>query len=356
LIATLLHPLYTVPLLGSFCCTLLFRWLRNGLTATRLLSLLTIYFLAVVPYTFFLWYTSRQETPSIYNASLIHEIIRAPHHLTIPTLVSPGTGYLFFYVAIAVFLAAHPFFSRFDLINNTDLPVHEREKRQDIYTIIGALIGFMLLASVISTLTRIDLLVQLTPYRTGLIVVMLSWLLFLDAFFRSCCWRNLPVSKGVKTGTLIFIFLFGMVVGGRIFIDCSRPMSSEPAKKEMIDWIQTNCSTNRGLFLNYSDIDVRTCCRRSDFFRFQTFSLSPDGQIDWYNRLLIYYDVQESIDYQDYEAVKKFIQEKKPVRIENVLKKIPKPVSYLLKQRNSPIILGRQKLLFSNELYELYGI
>ena len=110
-----------------------------------------------------------------------------------------------------------------------------------------------------------------------------------------------------------------------------------PAGTEVLTFISEN-TTPDDVFLNYSDLDVRTTCLRSDVFRFKTIPLYAEAQWAWYQRLLVVNDVPEDMDPFDYERVRDWIHEERRISLPNVLNKLEIRTTYVLVQRKGPMI------------------
>lgn len=349
LAASVLHPLYALPLLPA----LILSELKNFKTHF-------LYLLAVLPYTIFLWLESRQTINSDINTSMTLEIIRAPHHYRIPNLEHFDYSILIFYL-----------FS-ISLLIISFLVLKKKSPESEYLAIVkinSFLIALLLLTSAVSSFIRIPILIQLTPYRIGVIIVILSWVLFCYTLFKSLNVLNIFM-KRFDLALISFLLLISLLMTLKENGLTTSENKNFSIRKDVISWIKNNTSKN-DLFLNYSDLDIRTETLRSDYFGFQTSPLTANGQIAWYKQFLVYYDVPTSIPPTNYKESKEFASSSHNINISTVLKRSKAPINYIvllknkkpfskvtelvnLSNRNYNYITKDLNLVFENESYRIY--
>lgn len=308
LIASIIHPLYALPLLPA----LVLNKLKN-------IKSHFLYFLAVFPYTIFLWLKSRQTSDSGISASMITEIIRAPHHYKIPNLQYIDHSTLVFYLFSISLLTISYFIFKTKSTKREYLPILE---------IASLLIGLLISTSLVSSFIRIPILIQLTPYRIGVIIVILSWVIFSCSLFKASSNLNNFIKKfDLAFITLLLLISLFMTLKEDHFLTIENKNFTD--RKDVVSWIKNNTSKN-DLFLNYSDLDIRTETLRSDYFGFQTSPLTANGQISWYKRFLAYYDVPSTIPLTNYQESKTFASSTHDININNVLKRSKAPINYIV--------------------------
>lgn len=312
LITSILHPLYAIPLFP----TLVLSEMKN-------LKNHFLYFLAIFPYTIFLWFKSRQTLERNISASMTCEIIRAPHHYKIPTLQNfDQQTFIFYLISTSLLIISFILFKKFS----------PEKKYQPILKINFLLITLLIFTSIISSFIKIPILVQLTPYRIGVIIVILSWILFCDSLFEI----SNKISQSIKKFDLLIVISLLLIS----LIPTLKQENSSLAtnkdfflRKEVISWIRNNTS-RKDLFLNYSDLDIRTETLRSDYFKFQTSPLTANDQITWYKQFLIFYDVPDSIPLTSYQEAKDFASSYHEINIGNVLKRSKASINYIILLKN----------------------
>lgn len=356
---SLIHPLYTLPIVGSFMLILFLQHLMNRQLKKTIFPLM-LYVLSVFPYSILLWSYSAQEIVSEYNASFIHEYIRAPHHLTIPSLNSSNRlDYMrffeltfFFSILTAIVFHYKNIWSIGSFLKNNSLLNRERFITQ-LFLVLICLISYLSLSSLIASFVRLDILVACTPYRMGTIVVALAFILLLGALSEY-------LNKHHKTINTRKLFILALVIiVTSVFIQKKYFKKQDNIDRiNTVNWIRENTNTNE-LWLNYSNIDVRTNCNRSDYFQFKTIPLYEDAQIDWYKRLCTYYDIPQSIRF-NYKAVRKHIKSDcEAIDIKNVITDMnPKKAAFILvdKKQKEKIISLPSTPIFKNTEYEIYDL
>ena len=361
-IGTLLHPLYALPIGGSFVVISLFSFWKDKRKALLEASL---YSLCILPYSFILWYLSCNSPETIYDASLLHEFVRAPHHLVIPSWGSGNVrhylrffGSLFFMFGLILFFwrkttNINQGFFEFLIIKFKSTNIHGVSPLDKLSFILTLLILYLGLASFISSFVRISILVQLTPYRIGLFVTVLV-VLILSYFINQFFIRH----KKYKLSPWLY-YLIPILIAILFFYDKQQGnIVNKENQLTVANWIKNNTS-GEDLFLNYSKFDVRINCLRSDFFQFKTIPLNISGQIDWYDRLLIYYDIPKNIDSTNYrEVAKARTNLNHLIDINKVLKKTTNfsPDFLLLGSNNQVQGVENYALVFENASYRIYKL
>jgi hypothetical protein len=197
----------------------------------------------------------------------------------------------------------------------------------------------LLISSLISTFIRIPLLIQLTPYRMGAIIVVLSWIIVTASIFSKIV-NSKDCYLTYRTFPLMVIKIIVVIVSVIVLISGHRIEGKSPLKEQsdVISWIKSETNES-DMFLNYSDIPIRTQCFRSSYFEFKTMPLTANMQLGWYKRLLAYYDVpgriadksREVKDPKGIKQVKAYIDNMTIVNAKDVASKISVPPKYLIK-------------------------
>ncbi len=356
LIGSLIHPLYALPMAAIFSFVFIFSKLK-GWKEVKGYAPILMYFLSVIPYIGILLYFSHETIETQHNATLIHEIIRAPHHLVIPSLQSSDRlSYLrffelTFFLSILALILYH-FKNVWSPLPKTNLSHTDKsENIRRLFLVLSGLLIYLLGASVISSFVRVDLLVTLTPYRMGTYTIAIAFILMTGA--GSYLLKGFNPSSKLKRGTVGAILLLLTFASIKLVKD-----QIPKPKKEAIQWIEKNTVT-KNLWLNYSDLDIRTNCYRSDYFQFKTIPASAGGQFDWYDRLCNYYAVPADIEY-NYKAVRDHIKNNcEQIDLKTVLSRIKnKRIDYLLIDKKQKEFLTSipSKTLFQNSKYEIYEL
>lgn len=368
-ISTLIHPLYSLPLGGTFIFIMLLSLKR---APKKSIYYTALYALCIFPYSLMLWYLSKQQMETIYNASLIHEFVRAPHHLVIPSFGSGNIRpYLRFFGSSFIMLGLTGFFwwrkyqprkkqGILSILKNSwrDLLTKELRPLDKLLIILALLTSYLLGSSIIASFIRIPILVQLTPYRMGIFVFVL--LFFVLSYYANIYFgerkKNIwNVLLQYFAPTILILFFF------KIPNENNQRSEYQQDRKHVIQWIIDNTEAE-AFFLNYTDVDIRTDCLRSDFFRFKTIPLNNNGQIDWYQRLLIYYCLPNHISGLNYKEVGAF-QRNYPqtVDINLVLSKSSNwNLKYIILSQNNENqqIVGDEEypILFKNNSFKVLDI
>ncbi len=362
---TILHPLYTIPLSFGLLFSLFVDIIKKKETTKSAITYGLGYFLSVFPYSFFVWFTSRQTIKSNIDSSFVMEIIRAPHHYKIPTLYSCDKTTIVFFAYSLILGIISFFIFKFYLTENSITRFKENFFR--LFTINYSLVGLLVFVSLITTFVRFPILVRLTPYRIGVIIVVLTWILFTASLINLFNFKEhlLNAVDVISLCICVGIFLFiNLTWADKI------QSTTKSEKDNFLNWIKNNTSKD-DLFLNYTDADIRTTVLRSDFFRFQAPPLTGDSEISWYKKYCIYYDIPDEINETDYNNVKKYASSKHTINTERVIKRSKAPIKYILisktkksfsriedwvnlKNKNYKYDLNNFKTIFENKDYAVY--
>ncbi len=361
-LGTILHPLYTIPLLPAMLVCTIYDFYKKNIDEKLAVILFSLYSLAVIPYTLFLWLTSKQTINCGYDISFVPEILRGTHHHKIPLLFSLDRNTSTFFL-FSILLSTIGYF------------IHKKKnklKSMDSLLVINfSLIGLLLSISFIAEFARVPILVQLTPYRIGIVITVLSWILFTSSisnFFSRFTDKLNTYSSLVSP--LVFIIVLVLFLS-TLPNQCSDNISYDSqSRNEVISWINKNTSKD-DLFLNYSDLDIRTEVLRSDYFNLRTCYLTGDGQILWYRRMLIYFNIPSNLPENDFFRIRDTLQNKHLITIRNVIQRSRTPIKYIIltkdkrnfsevanllnyKNENYTYNTDGLKNLFENKIYIVY--
>lgn len=362
-IATLFHPLYAIPLLFGLLTTTFIQNFRKRTNKKKYMRICIFYILSVIPYSIFVWSTSHQTITSQIDPSMVLEVIRAPNQTKIPTLFSFDRTTMFFYSYVFI-LGVISF-----LLSNGRKYLSENLNTLTIINYL--LVSYLVIISLISTIHRFPTLVFMTPYRIGVIIVVLTWVIFFTSLASRFNELNNYFHKRCN-----FILSFCLILVSLLSVICayipSKPQEGYKDKLELIRWIKENTRTS-DLFLNYSDIDVRTSAYRADYFNFQMFPLTANSQISWYKQYLIYFDISDSINPGNYMEIDKHAKSSHKIDISRVVNKSNAPIKFILfskdkksfsgiadllglKSNNYTYELKSYKKIFENKNYEIYSV
>lgn len=387
LLATLLHPLYAIPLFLAFLISFLIQIIRRKIGIIEAVKHSIIYAIAVIPYTLFLHLQSKQSIQSTIEPSMVTEFIRAPHHFVIPPF-SPSTFLLKPFLLYVITFSAITFIIWKYLIINSNLLnydvarllkvmrlnqlfiQHEENTKNitnnrlpenlvELIVVNLSLVSLLLLTSFISGFVRISLLVNLTVYRVGLVVVTLTWIILVCSFLNKLEikeYRLNHVGKLLLRAAIVIVLLLSLSDLKKSYATPERSMSS--TQKEVVSWVKGNTNSS-DLFLSYVDFDIRTSCLRSSYFEFKTIPLTADGQILWYERYLNYLDVPKKIAAQKYHEVAMYAESQHQVDISHVVANSGVPIKYILiskldVNRSYAFSLKNFKCVFENDAYQVY--
>jgi hypothetical protein len=366
-LGNLIHPLYALPIAGAILTVFFIQFLTHK--KVTLLGDIAKYLLAVLPYAILLWYATEQGPVSSYNASLMHEHVAHPQHLVIPSARTHNRlSYLRFLEEVVLLLGVSIIILFLRRARNSTLKVTDvflsvkqyfsKEKwsaRFLLYILAISLISYLVLASIIASFTRVAILVQLTPYRMGVFLFVFTLILFLTSLYDTFSVPYSKVWKRVRYPFLAIVFILCF------YKNWSAPLPFSSSTITTINWINNNTEPN-SLFLNYSDIDIRTTCFRSEYFRNKTIPLSNSEQVLWYERLLNYFNIPEQINGTSYKKVGKYIRREGglPIDLQTVVNNIKdvKPSYLLIGEVNKYHFsnLGNWPVLYQQDGYKLYEL
>lgn len=132
----------------------------------------------------------------------------------------------------------------------------------------------------------------------------------------------------------------------------------ELAQSELVlNWIKDHTKES-DLFLNYSNIDIRVGALRPEYFRWKTYAYTADGQISWYQKALIYYNIPRSYRVNSYQEIKEFIVTPHEINLENVLNNANHTIKFILipkKDKSYNFLINKNlKTVYENELFKIY--
>ena len=283
-LAGLLYPIYIIPLFPA----LIFLMYNEEFQKDKMKSVKILISYASIPafYTIFLWVISRQTEKYDFDASYIMEYIRAPWHYKIPSVTYMNKK------AVGFFLLMIPTLIVARKLRGTDY------WSKSLYTLTIGIFGALILTSIIHSIVRIPLIVQISPYRIGLFATMFAFFLVIRLAYP--WWKDRKIEFSQKIGplwtllaSLPFLLLLIFIVNKEL----SHDLMHED-KQELFTWILQN-SDHDDLFVDYANVDVRTNCKRSSYFEHKTIPLTANGQMDWYKRFLAYNNYHEMIHPKD---------------------------------------------------------
>lgn len=368
-LATIVHPLYALNALPMIVGLLAAEWLFAQADLKRQLKVAGGYVLAVLPWSVLIWWVSRQTCCPDFNAVRIHEIVGWPEHLVIPSLRSHGKLPYIRYVEESWMLMAIGLLlfglKRWHHLLAVPSALWRRSfshpfGRTFWFGLLG--FGYLLTVSVIASFAHIDMLVALTPWRMVVVLLGTTALVLWAGLWRGfqAIEPLLPQKWWQRAGILVLVLLFAMAplhkefFRNRVLFEFFYPEE----RNQVIDWIRTHTDASDGL-LNYSDIAVRTLCLRPSFFDARTIPTFSDGQIDWYLRRLVYFDIPEHIDPHDYEAVARAQYDPAlPIDVRRVAARMPEWVTWAIVTKNEtmfprPLLTDGMEVVFSTPHYQV---
>ena len=334
--AAIIHPLYALPVVGCLWFVSMLRWWRGETSATRAFATASVFGLVSLPYALLLWAMEREATATGWDISLVQEIIRSPRCHVISHLGSVEFWSAWWFpTTLGLFGLA--IFGRGPSTRFASANISRKFDSRALFeiVIVALLLGsYILLASGISGIARVPLLVKLTPFRMGAILVPLLWLIVISVFLR---YHRLPVwtksvaVRGMAICGIIVISAVYAAGAGRISLtlDAANGQWISPEGSEIFQFVRTETDPY-AMFLNYTDLDLRTACLRSEVFRFKTIPLVAKPQRQWYRRMLAINNVPANMVSEDYVAVRNFIQRERSINLRDVLRRLDCSVGYVL--------------------------
>ncbi len=323
-IGTIVHPLYIILLLPGLFGSFLLRFIKKDIDFYKLIKYGSTYFVIVISYSLFLLIQSNKASVGEIDASLVEEIIRGPHHFIIPTLFHFDKTTTYFYIYSL-------------LLNTISFFLYKRNKNVgnkfkvnflDLSFINYFIFIFLIIVTIIATFKRIPLLVELTPYRAGLASVVITWIVFISSLTNSF---NLKTENLIKADLIVVSLGILIFFGLSLFRTSNREKAIEkfPERKEFINWLIKNTKPD-DLFLNYTDVDIRTKAFRCDYYRYQTGGITTDLHLSWYKKFQIYFDIPETIKPDQYNKMINYARSKHVIYVTRVLSKSKEPINYVL--------------------------
>ncbi len=344
-IAGIMYPIYVIP----FFPALIFLVYKNEYQQSKYGALRLIIGYATIPaiYSIFLWTISRQGAGQTFDASYVMEYIRAPWHYKIPSI------YYMNKKAVGFFLLILPF-----VVVGRKL-MQGKYWERSLYLLVIGILGTLLVTSVIHSIIRIPLLVQISPYRIGLFATAIAFLLLPALFMRLIKRVNPP---NLNINQFIYLAAIFLSLGYLGFLLHQELNENELTNEvtETIDWIKENTKPN-DLFANYSGIDVRTQAIRSSYFEFKTIPLTADGQLEWYNRFLRFNNQQaffHPVDFQEHVIKGSPIAQFGVYQMDKfkALTKIEDSIAYLLTTAVDTATTKNHKAVFNNGSYAIFKV
>ena len=183
-LASLHYPVYVIPLMPAILVTIYPIFRTNRL---QFYKISFSYFIPSLTYILFLWTVSRQTEGLEIDVSLIMEFVRAPWHYQIPTPFEMFFTHSIFFSLIllsniSILIAIYIFKNKF---LTSSFQKYNYLKAIFCFNIL--LILTLFLTSLVNFFIRIPLLIQISPYRIGVFVALLTALILIGIstiFFR----------------------------------------------------------------------------------------------------------------------------------------------------------------------------
>ena len=326
-IANTLYPIYALFIYGALLVCLFTEWFTKGSKLSESLVPAGGYTLAVMPYLILLWYYSGGK--GIADASLIMEILRAPHHYRIYPI--HDLPWKFFAFSIVGVFFGIPLLGR-------EHQVFKRSRQLSVMLI--SMITGLVLTSLVATFVRWPLIIQISPYRMGVVVVVFTWVSLTAAIL---IYHPIGISlpkRSIRIILTLSLILASVGVLGKAY-RVHYPFEGGD-KGETIEWIKRN--TRPGdLFMSYSDLPIRTFGLRPLYFSFKTIPLNTDAQFDWYDRLRIQYDMMGlNAPYTEagLREAKRLLSSSYTVELCKAVANTEKPIRYVVVQDAETIHAG----------------
>ncbi len=338
----ILYPIYTIPLYPVLLISL-YHELRDQ-NPRKMLFVAAGYMLIPTVYSIWLWSVSHQTEMMSFDASTIMEYVRAPWHYRIPSIDYVDEKSIgFFAFSIPVFFLSLKFM-------RSDYWV-----RSVRYFFVGILVT-LILTSVIHSLVRIPLLIQISPYRIGIFAVFLGYLILADILLTQLNFKNFHKLRIPKPWamaiSIVLLFPLGYYFSGNL-----ERKEFDTDQEEAMQWIRQN-TPEEALILDYADLDVRTNCLRSSYWEFKTIPLTVDQQILWYQKYLWYNGYQEFVHPR---VLSKGFTREQDVDIKyhgirgkdkfEVLKVIPEKIDYLVTTSDDSVSYRSRNIIFYNDSF-----
>lgn len=367
--ANILSPLLVIPIFFGFLFVKFAILIAKKNNKDELINSYFAFTISTVPYTVFL-YSKTTSSELLYSHQKIMTEVRSTDLSRIPNLNDiTGTDLYFFgFLFLIVFLITIFLIKNYK--NLKDLIYHKKyDYDLNFFLFAFFIIIFLGLSSIISSIVTIPLLYRLDPFRISVILIPLIYLFLISRVV------NLINLRTIKISTYRFSWLIVMLSGIFLLTENYSNISLKAYgdrnnynnnstyldAKETISWIKKNTQIN-DTFVNYADsknfLTIRTHALRSQYFSWKTINLTNSGIVDWYKRLLIFYDV--SLNPYDYAGIKKLIGKKgkkiKSVNITNVLGRINYQINYIVIPNNFKLIENNFLKVFKNNSYTIFEV
>ena len=349
-LATIIHPLYGLPLIGCLWLVALARWVSRDPARRVKWQQVVMCGAAGLPYSLWIWACDGSSGPPAWDVSRVQELIRSPGCHVIPRWYDVAFWQAW---ALPTLLAAVAWLVSVTGRRSTNaspasemLPAGGADDVgrccRDLTIVVTTLLAYILAASLIASAARIPLLVKLTPYRMAVISVPLLWILAVSIIatrWNGPRWIRRPAVRFVLGSCLAIVSMTCMARARTISYALS-PRAGQWLTNEGSEVLRfVRAQTDPAdLFLNYSDLDLRTACLRSDAFRFKTIPLYSKAQLVWYRRLLAVNAVPQDVPEFDYEQVRDYIRAERIIPLSKVLECVDLPVEYVVVKRHRPFV------------------
>ena len=348
-LATIIHPLYGLPMIGSFWLVAIAQSLTRQHTWGLMWQRTVLCGAVGLPYSLFVWACDLSDVPAAFDVSRIQELIRSPGCHVIPQWHAEAFWHAWALPAIlaagawsASRMGKPPTFAseRTDALPDSEPRTHHMAG--DLTIIVAALLFYMFAASIIDGIVRVPLVVKLTPYRMAVVAVPLLGFLTVSVManrWHGPVWFRQPAFR-LLLGAGLAITSMNCVARARSISCALVPHTGgwlNDTGSEVIRFVRAKTDRD-AVFLNYSDIDLRTACLRSEAFRFKTIPLYAEAQLVWYRRLLAVNTVSQDIAEFDYERVRDYIRTERVIRLTEVLQRLNLSVEYIVVQRAGPFV------------------
>jgi len=360
-VATVLHPLYALLLVVGLVGGLVLRYVSRREKAREIIVRGGTYGAIAVGYSFVVWLGSRQSVPSVLDPSYVMEVVRSPHHYRIPSLLALDETTLRFFCFAGFFSGVGLFLMRYvrteknELIRDLrwcfGLPVIRtifqekavaagedgrhgewfKSEYLELWVINVSLLAVLLASSCLAVVGRLPIVIEVTPYRIGTVVVVLSWTLFAAGLANRFVSPRLAWSSH---GKWLWRFCIGVIVASGVVNGVKKarciPGGLRPNEAELVSWVRTETRRD-DLFLSYVhpfQVSVRTHALRPEYWG--SAPLFSDSQLAWYEQFTIVYDVPEKLELANYWEVKTYAERPHVIDLRNVVRRSGEPIQYIV--------------------------
>ena len=281
-LGNLLSPLLVNPIFLSYSLVLLVKYYFKDFTIFKVTRTGAIYFIAVVPYTAFLFFKTSSHG-LLYNPQKIMTEVRATDLSRIPNIFDITGGDLYFFgFAIVLLSLTSIVFLNERKTSQKFRGLIEKNFNTTFVLFCFFIICFLGVSSIVSSFITFSLLYRLDPFRISVILVPIVFLFLASYFFRSVKLPFVVLSfyKFAWPVALILVVLQGIQNSSQIALKTDGDENNYASyekfidAKEMISWIRANTSKT-DTFLNYADsknfVTLRTHAFRSTFFFMENY-------------------------------------------------------------------------------------